>query len=84
MLLSEGHDSFQMSEELMSQWDSAPLCKNVSRHFPVFWPLAPKVPSTLGAHGICQSSLCLHKCISDIGRMQVAFACTDSLVLLHC
>lgn len=37
MLLSDGHVSFQMSEELMSQWDSAPLGKNVSRHSPVTW-----------------------------------------------
>lgn len=32
MLLSEGHVSLQMSEELMAQWDSAPFGKKVSRH----------------------------------------------------
>lgn len=36
MLLSEGQVSFQMSVELMSQWDSAPLGKNVSTHSPVW------------------------------------------------
>lgn len=33
MLLSEGQLGFQMSEELMSQWDSAPLGKICEQTF---------------------------------------------------